>query len=156
VDHSILNRGGLQYGPELDQRCRPQLHMTKDAWKVDEPDVNLKGEWKYLYRTVDSSGQTLDFMFSAKRDAKAAQRFFNKGLQAPHTQAPRAINVDKNAAYPPALDEFKQEGALSEDAELRPVKYLNHMLEPDHRRLKPGQTRLRRRLPHGSTPPKRV
>ena len=78
----------------------------------------------------------LDFMLSAKRDAKAAKRFLKKALKAGHTQTPRVINVDKNAAYPPAVDELKKEEALSEDTQLRPVKYLNNMIEQDHRRMK--------------------
>lgn len=133
VDHSTINRWVLQYGPELDQRCRPHLRMTNDSWKVDETYVKVKGEWKYLYRAVDSSGQTLDFMLSAKRDAKAAKRFLKKALQARHTSTPRVINVDKNAAYPAATDDLKIEKALLEETELRPIKYLNNLIEQDHR-----------------------
>ena len=136
VDHSTINRWVLQYGPELDQRCRPHLRPTNNSWKVDETYVKVKGEWKYLYRAVDSSGQTLDFMLSAQRDAKAAKRFFKKALRANHTPMPRVINVDKNAAYPSAVDDLQAEDLLPEETELRPVKYLNNMIEQDHRRLK--------------------
>jgi len=136
VDHSTINRWVLQYGPELDKRCRPHLRPTNDSWKVDETYVKVKGEWKYLYRAVDSSGQTLDFMLSAKRDAKAAKRFLKKALKAHHTETPRVINVDKNAAYPAATDDLKAEKTLSAETELRPVKYLNNMIEQDHRRIK--------------------
>ncbi|MBE9098351.1 IS6 family transposase [Vacuolonema iberomarrocanum] len=136
VDHSTINRWVLQYAPELDKRCRPHLRPTNDSWKVDETYVNVKGAWKYLYRAVDSRGQTLDFMLSAKRDSKAAKRFFKKVLTAQHTQTPRVINVDQNAAYPPAVDELKQEDILSEDAELRPTQDLNNLIEQDHRRIK--------------------
>ena len=136
VDHSTINRWVLQYGPELNQRCRPHRRPTSDSWRVDETYVKVKGEWKYLYRAVDSSGQTLDFMLSAKRDAKAAKRFLKKALKARHTSTPRVINVDKHAAYPPAVDELKAEKLLPEETELRPVKYLNNMIEQDHRRLK--------------------
>jgi len=136
VDHSTINRWVLQYSPELDKRCRPHLRPTNDSWRVDETYIRIKGEWKYLYRAVDSQGQTLDFMFSAKRDAKAAKRFFKKALQARHTSPPRVINVDKNAAYPSAVDDLKEEGLLPEETELRPVKYLNNRVEQDHRRIK--------------------
>lgn len=98
--------------------------------------MKVKGEWKYLYRAVDSSGQTLDFMLSAKRDAKATRRFLKKALKARHTSTPRVINVDKHAAYPAAADDLKTEKALPEETELRPVKYLNNMIEQDHRRIK--------------------
>ncbi len=98
--------------------------------------MKVKGEWKYLYRAVDSSGQTLDFMLSAKRDAKAAKRFLKKALKAHHTSTPRVINVDKHAADPSAMDDLKEEELLSEKTELRPVKYLNNRVEQDYRRIK--------------------
>ena len=99
--------------------------------------MKVKGEYgENLYRAVDSSGQTLDFRLSAKRDTKAAKRFLKKALKARHTQTPRVINVDKNAAYPSAVDELKKEETLTEDTELRPVKYLNNLIEQDYRRLK--------------------
>jgi transposase-like protein len=96
---------------------------------VDETYIIVLGEWKYLYRAVDSQGNTLDFMLSAKRDARAAERFFRKVLKSTHNQKPRVINVDKNAAYPPAIDELKKDQTLPETTELRPVKYLNNIVE---------------------------
>jgi transposase-like protein len=74
-----------------------------DSWRVDETYIEIKGVWKYLYRAVDSEGNTLDFMLNAKRDGQAAARFFRKVLKAQHTQTLRVVNVDKNAAYPIAL-----------------------------------------------------
>ena len=96
----------------------------------------MKGEWKYLYRAVDSEGKTLDFMLSAKRDGKAATHFFRKTLKAGHTQPPRVINVEQNAAYPTAIDALKDEETLSKTVELRQNKYLNNMIEQDHRQVK--------------------
>ena len=65
VDYSIIDRWILQYGLELDKCCRPHLRSTNDSWKVDETYLKVKGEWKYLYRAVDSSGRTLDFIHFA-------------------------------------------------------------------------------------------
>jgi len=96
----------------------------------------VKGAWKYLYRAVDSTGQTIDFMLSAKRDARAAKRFFRKMLKAPKHQCPRVINVDQNRSYPPAVEELKEEGVLSIIALLRRCKYLNNIVEQDHRFIK--------------------
>jgi transposase, IS6 family len=104
VDHSTLNRWVLKFAPELDKRVRSHLSLTNDSWRVDETYIQVKGEWKYLYRAVDSMGNTLDFMLSAKRGGKAAARFFRKVLKAEHTQASRVITVDKNAAYPVAME----------------------------------------------------
>jgi len=103
---------------------------------VDETYIKLKGEWKYLYRAVDSQGNTLDFMLSAKRDARAAERFFRKVLKAEHNSKPRVINVDKNAAYPPAIDSLTKDQTLRETTQLRRVKYLNNIVEQDHRFIK--------------------
>ncbi len=96
----------------------------------------------YLYRAVDSQGNMLEFLLIVTRDAEAAKGFFAKTLAAPHTTTTRVINVDKNAAYPKAFKELKDEGALPDSCELRQVKYLNNIVEQDHRfikrRVKPG------------------
>ena len=136
VDHSTINRWVLKYAPELDKRIRPHLKQTNDSWRVDETYIKVKGRWKYLYRAVDSQGNTLDFLLCAKRDASAAERFLRKTLNASHTQSPRVINVDKNAAYPAAVDDLKAEEQLFETTELRQVKYLNNRVEQDHRFIK--------------------
>ena len=142
VDHTTIYRWVQAYGPELDKRCRPYLKPTNDSWRVDETYIKVKGVWKYLYRAVDSAGNTLDFMLSAKRDAKAAKRFLRKVLNASHTIEPRAITVDKNAAYPPAIEALKADEVLPETTETRQSKYLNNTVEQDHRflkrRTKPG------------------
>lgn len=96
----------------------------------------------YLYRAVDSQGNTLEFLLSATRDAQAAKRFFAKALHAFHTVASRVITVDKNAAYPKAFKELKGAGDLAASCELRQSKYLNNLVEQDHqfikRLVKPG------------------
>ncbi|MBD1997338.1 IS6 family transposase [Leptolyngbya sp. FACHB-541] len=136
VDHTTIHRWVRNYAPELDKRIRSFLNPTNDSWRVDETYIEVKGEWKYLYRAVDSEGNTLDFMLSAKRDGKAAARFFRKVLGAKHTQTPRVITVDKNAAYPVAVDELKQDKTLKAETELRQSKYLNNIIEQDHRNVK--------------------
>ncbi|WP_068819921.1 IS6 family transposase [Phormidesmis priestleyi] len=136
VDHSTINRWVLKFAPELDKRLRPHLSQTNDSWRVDETYIEVKGEWKYLYRAVDSMGNTLDCMLSAKRDGKAAARFFRNVLKAQHTQAPRVITVDKNAAYPVAMDKLKADETIAEETELRQIKYLNNIIEQDHRNIK--------------------
>ena len=129
VDHTTVFRWVQQYGPELDRRCRPHLHATNDSWRVDETYIKVKGKQKYLYRAVDSHGNTLDFLLTAKR-------FFRKALKAVHTQTPRVITVDKNAAYPKAINELKAGKELSEEVKLRQKKYIYNIIEQDHRGIK--------------------
>jgi IS6 family transposase len=136
VDHTTLFRWIQAYAPELDKRLRPHLHMTNGSWRVDETYIRVKGEWVYLYRAVDAAGQTIDFLLSPKRDAAAAKRFFRKALKQTHTVKPRTITVDKNAAYPVAAKAMKQIGELWRFAKLRQVKFLNNIVEQDHRRIK--------------------
>ncbi len=136
VDHTTLSRWVQKYAPELDKRCRAHLKTTNDSWRVDETYIKVKGKDKYLYRAVDSDGNTIDFLLTAKRDAAAAKRFFCKTLQATHTPEPRVINVDKNAAYPRATDELKAEQELPKSVQLRQNKYLNNRIEQDHRFIK--------------------
>ena len=136
VDHTTIYRWVQHYAPELEKRCRPHLNITNDSWRVDETYIKVKKQWVYLYRAVDSAGNTLDFFFSPTRDATAAKEFLLKTLTASHTGTPRVINVDKNAAYPKAFNELKAEGRVSEGCELRQVKYLNNLIEQDHRFIK--------------------
>ena len=136
VDHTTIYRWVQRYAPELEKRCRAHLKATNDAWRVDETSVKIKGTGVYLYRAVDSAGNTLEFLLSATRDAEAAKRFFLKALGASHTRTPRVITVDKNAAYPKALTELKSVGAIAHLCELRQSKYLNNLIEQDHRFIK--------------------
>ena len=124
------------YALELEKRIRPHLRISNGSWRVDETYVRIKGRWSYLYRAVDSRGQTIDFLLSARRDTAAAKRFFRKALGQPHTVNPRTITVDKNAAYPRAVTEMKADGELWRRSKLRQVKYLNNIVEQDHRRVK--------------------
>ncbi len=133
IPTTTIYRWVQQYVPELNRRCRPYLKRTADSWKVDETYIKVKKEWVYLYRAVDSQGNTLDFWFSPTRDAKAAKHFFLTTLAASHSSEPRVINVDKNAAYPKAFAELKAEGFIPENCGLRQVKYLNNLVEQDHR-----------------------
>jgi transposase, IS6 family len=136
VDHTTIMRWVHQYSPEIEKKVRRYLKPTNDSWRVDETYIKVKGEWKYLYRAVDSDGSTIDFMLSAKRDRKAAKRFFKKALGSNHNQAPRVITVDKNPAYPIAIHELKNDRILPKNVGLRQIKYLNNIIEQDHRPIK--------------------
>jgi transposase, IS6 family len=161
IDHTTIFRWVQQYAPEIEKRCRPHLKACNDSWKVDETYIKVKKIWMYLYRAVDSEGNTIEFFLSPTRDAETAKRFFCKALHVTEntspqvcsieeqvaqpptptdpptgTSAPRVINVDKHAAYPKAISELKAAGVLPESVDLRQVKYLNNLIEQDHRFIK--------------------
>jgi IS6 family transposase len=141
IHHSSVFRWVQRYAPELEQRCRPYLRPANRSYRVDETYIKVKGEQKYLYRAVDKTGMPVDFLLTAKRDKEAAKRFFRKVFRTPANPVPRVINVDKNAAYPAAVQELQVEGTLPADCQLRQCKYLNNILEQDHRNVK-RRTRL--------------
>ncbi|GHO64435.1 IS6 family transposase [Ktedonobacter sp. SOSP1-52] len=136
VDHTTIYRWVQSYAPELNKRCQRHLKPSNDSWRVDETYIKVKKEWISLYRAVDSQGNTLDFVLSSTRDGEAAKRFLLKTLAAPHCSEPRIINVDKNAAYPKAFAALKAERYPPEHCALRQVKYLNNLIEQDHRFIK--------------------
>jgi Transposase and inactivated derivatives len=128
VDHTTLMRWVHQYSPEIEKKIRRYLKPTNDSWRVDETYIRVKGEWKYLYRAVDSNGNTIDFMLSAKHNKKAAKRFLRKALNSNYNQIPRLITVDKNPAYPPAIDKLKNDKRLPINVGIRQIKYLNNIM----------------------------
>ena len=92
--------------------------------------------WYYLYRAIDSDGNTIDWMLSKDRSEEAAEKFFRQVLENDHCEQPRVVSVDKHASYPPAFNTMKTEELISSEAKLRLIKYLNNIIEQDHRFLK--------------------
>lgn len=138
VDHSTIYRWVQHYAPELQKRLKCYFRgKAGGSWRVDETYIKVKGQWKYLYRAVDSNGDTIDFYLSSTRNAKAAKRFLGKALhKRKDWEMPRTINTDKAGCYGVAVRELKEEGKLPDDTEHRQVKYLNNIVESDHGKLK--------------------
>jgi transposase-like protein len=110
--------------------------MSGTSYRLDETYVKVGTAWKYLYRAVDSAGNTIEFMLSAKRDISAAKRFFKKMMRADHRRLPFTISTDKHASYPEAFAASIKEKVLPFDCKLRRVKYLNNVIEQDHRAIR--------------------
>jgi transposase, IS6 family len=136
VDHTTVFRWVQKYAPEINKRLRPHLKLAGASYRIDETYIKVGKYCKYLYRAVDKEGNTIEFMLSAKRDVSAAKRFFKKMMRADHRRLPFSISVDKNAAYPEAFNSLQDEKILPEDCTLRRVKYLNKVIEQDHRFIK--------------------
>jgi transposase-like protein len=103
VDHVTIFRWVQCYAPEINKLMRPHLKMSGTSYRLDETYVKVGTEWKYLYRAIDSAGQTIEFMLSAKRDVSAARWFFKKLMRADHRRLPFTIGTDKHASYPEAF-----------------------------------------------------
>jgi putative transposase len=136
VDHSTLNRWVLKYVPSLEKQFRARKRSVGFSWRLDETYVKVKGVWKYLYGAVDKTGATVDFLMTAKRDRKAALRFLRKAIS--HNGTPEKITIDKSGANTAAIECHNAETKAG--IEMRQIKYLNNVVEQDHRAIK-RQTR---------------
>ncbi len=136
VDHSTIARWVLRYAPVLNERLRRHVRRPAGSWRVDETYIRVNGHWTYLYRAVDSAGDTIDFLLSPKRDAVAAKLFLQLALRSGARIRPRVINVDGHQAYAHAIAELKRNGELGRRCRYRRCPYLNNVVEQDHRFIK--------------------
>lgn len=134
VDHSTLHRWVIRLVPLLDKAFRPHKRAVGHRWRMDETYIKVKGQWKYLYRAVDNAGQTIDFLLTAKRDAAAALRFFRKAIR--HHGEPKVVAINKNGANTAALSTLNADKTENETITIRQSKYLNNLIEQDHRNIK--------------------
>ena len=132
VDHSSINRWAIRFLPLLEKVFRKHKRPVGGSWRTDETYIKVKGAWKYLYRAVDKEGKTVDFLLTARRDKAAALRFFDKAMKA--SGAPEKVTMDKSGANKAAIDEINDSGATP--IIVRQVKYLNNIVEQDHRAVK--------------------
>ena len=137
VDHATLNRWVVRYSPQIATQAQMRKRPTASSWRVDETYIKVRGKWTYLYRTVDRDGQTLDFMLSERRDLAAARRFFKKAITT--NGAPEKVVIDKsgaNLAGLHAVNTILKFTGAGDMIEIRQIKYLNNILEQDHRFIK--------------------
>ena len=132
VDHSSINRWAIRFLPLLEKVFRKHKRTVGCSWRMDETYIKVKGAWKYLYRAVDKQGKTVDFLLTAQRDKAAALRFFDKAMQA--NGVPEKVTMDKSGANKAAMDEINDKGETP--VIVRQVKYLNNIVEQDHRAIK--------------------
>ena len=134
VDHSTLHRWVIRLVPLLDKVFRRHKRSIGRRWRLDETYIKIKGQWKYLYRAVDTAGQTVDFLLTTRRDAAAALRFFRKAIR--HHGEPEVVTIDKSGANTAALATLNADKAEDETITVRQSKYLNNLIEQDHRNIK--------------------
>src|SRR5690349_594594 len=105
IDHTTIYRWVQAYAPELEKRCQPHLKASNDSWRVDETYIKVKKVWTYLYRAVDSQGNTLEFLLSPTRDAEAAKHFFLKALPSITGSAPQDGLAPAEAGKVPSVEQ---------------------------------------------------
>ncbi len=134
VDHATLNRWVVKYSPELEKSFFSCKKTVGKSWRMDETYIRVKGKWVYLYRAVDKAGQTVDFYLSQTRDLPAAEAFFKKAIDS--CGVPDKVNMDKSGANLAGLNAINDALPEEEKIEIRQVKYLNNLVEQDHRGVK--------------------
>ena len=136
VDHATVQRWVQSFLPLIEGRVNRKKKRVNGSWRMDETYIKVKGKWVYLYRAVDTEGNTIDFLLCKERDAKAATRFFKKAIG--NNGVPQKINIDKSGANTAALEKINEERvkAGKKPIEVRRIKYLNNIIEQDHRFIK--------------------
>jgi putative transposase len=132
--HTTILRWVQHYVPEFERKWNRYAHPAGRSWRMDETYIRVRGEWKYLYRAVDKQGNTVDFLLSEHRDIAAAKRFFMRAIE--KQGVPEKVTVDGYAATHSAIGELKKFKILPIDVLVRTSKYLNNLIEQDHRRVK--------------------
>jgi len=132
LDHATVQRWVVKYTPILEVEFRKRKKTVGTSWRMDETYIKVKGKWHYLYRAVDKEGKTIDFLLSTNRDKLAAKQFLLKAID--NNGAPEKITIDRSAANKSALEEYNNENNCT-SIEIRQVKYLNNIVEQDHRSI---------------------
>jgi putative transposase len=132
VDHATINRWVLKYSPQLEAVFHRRKRPVWLSWRMDETYIKVKDQWRYLYRAVDKSDQTIDFLLTEERDEPAAMRFLIKAIR--RHGVPEKITIDGSEANAAAIRSYNQEHGTT--IIIRQVKYLNNVVEQDHRGIK--------------------
>ena len=132
VDHSTVHRWAIKLLPVLEKAFRRCKRAVGKSWRMDETYVKVRGVWKYLYRAIDKEGNTVDFLLRARRNKAAAQRYFEKSIK--QNGVPETVTIDKSGANLAALHAVN--AGRDTPIKIRQVKYLNNVVEQDHRAIK--------------------
>jgi putative transposase len=132
VDHATTQRWVVTYSPPLEAAFHHRKRPVRVSWRMDETYIKVKGDWLYLYRAVDKSGQTIDFLLTEERDEQAAKRFLTKAIR--RHGVPARITIDGSRTNAAAIASYNAEHKTT--IEVRQVRYLNDMVEQDHRSVK--------------------
>lgn len=134
VDHATIQRWVFKFSPEIEQRLKKRKHQVGICWRMDETYVKVKGKDRYLYRAVDKEGNTVDFLLTKRRMKGSAQKFLNKAIE--NNGVPKLINIDKSGSNRQGIRTFNKRTCFYKTIKIRQCKYLNNIIEQDHRHIK--------------------
>jgi transposase-like protein len=132
VDHATLNRWVIKYGPEFEKAFRRRHQPVGRSWRMDEMYVRIKGQWTYLYRAVDKAGHTVEFLLTSTRDRAAAMAFLRQAIR--QHGCPETITIDQSGSNTAAIQQYNR--VHHTGIAIRQYKYLNNLVEQDHRAVK--------------------
>jgi putative transposase len=132
VDHSSVHGWVIKLVPLVEKAFRQDKRPVGKSWRMDETYIKVGGQWKYLYRAVDKGGSTVDFLLRSRRDKVAARRYSQKVIG--NSGEPETVTIDKSGANLAALDALNAKREMP--IRIRQVKYLNNIVEQDHRAIK--------------------
>ena len=134
LDHATVNRWVIKFSPSLESVFHQQKTPVLRSWRMDETYIKVKRQWFYYYRALDSQGNTVDFYLCDRRDEAAAKSFFEKAIS--RQGQPEKVNIDKSGANMAALECLNKDLPEGQKITIRQVKYLNQIIEQDHRFIK--------------------
>ena len=136
IAHTTILRWVNRYVPEFEKRWNRFSKTIGSSWRVDETYISIRGNWHYLYRAVDKQGKTVDFLLRPDRGIAAEQAFFRKALTTHPDRPPRKVTLDGHIPSHRALRLLRREGKVWRHVFVRSSKYLNNLVEQDHRAIK--------------------
>ena len=134
VDHSTIQRWVFKFSKEIEKNMNRRKKRTGDSWRLDETYIRVKGKHMFLYRAVDKNGDTVDFLLTKRRMKGSAQKFLNKAIG--NNGKPEIINIDKSGANTAGIKTWNKRSMTSKKIKIRRIKYLNNIVEQDHRNIK--------------------
>ena len=134
VDHSTIQRWVFKFSPEIEKKMHRRKFKVGGSWRMDETYIKVGGKDRFLYRALDKEGNTVDFLLTKRRQRMSAQKFFNKAIG--NNGKPRVINIDKSGSNYSAIRIVNKRSHSIKKIKIRQCKYLNNIVEQDHRAIK--------------------
>lgn len=134
VDHSTIQRWVFKFSPEIEKSMNKRKRPICNSWRMDETYIKVGGKDRFLYRAIDKEGNTVDFLLTKRRQKMSAQKFFNKAIG--NNGRPRVINIDKSGSNYSAIRVVNRRAHSVKKIKIRQCKYLNNIVEQDHRNIK--------------------